>query len=68
MAAGRIFGAGLDVFADEPPSPDDLPPIDADVVLSPHVGFHTDEADDVFRIAGENILAFAAGSPVNVID
>lgn len=67
LADGSLFGAGIDVFVEEPPSVDSLPPVEANVVLSAHVGFHTDEADDVFRIAGENILAFASGEPVNVI-
>jgi phosphoglycerate dehydrogenase-like enzyme len=68
IASGTLFGAGIDVFAEEPPRPDRLPPVASNVVLSAHVGFHTDEADDVFRIAGENILAFAGGAPVNVIN
>lgn len=68
LARGAIFGAGIDVFLEEPPHPDSLPPAGANVVLSAHVGFHTDEADDVFRLAGENILAFAAGTPTNVIE
>lgn len=68
LQKGTIFGAGLDVFVDEPPRTDALPPAGANVVLSAHVGFHTDEADDVFRLAGENILAFAAGTPTNVIE
>ncbi|MGX5682232.1 2-hydroxyacid dehydrogenase [Schumannella luteola] len=68
LAAGSIFGAGLDVFVTEPPVEGTLPAASANTALTPHIGFHTDEADDVFRIAGENILAFASGSPVNVID
>lgn len=65
---GAIFGAGIDVFLDEPPRTDSLPPAGSNVVLSAHVGFHTDEADDVFGLAGQNILAFAAGTPINVIN
>lgn len=68
LESGSIFGAGIDVFVDEPPRTVDLPAIESNAVLSPHVGFHTDEADDVFRLAGENILAFAAGNPINVIN
>lgn len=68
LADGRIFGAGLDVFVSEPPVEGTLPMASANTALTPHIGFHTDEADDVFRLAGENILAFAAGSPTNVID
>jgi phosphoglycerate dehydrogenase-like enzyme len=67
LAAGRIFGAGIDVFAEEPPNTETLPSIGSNAVLTPHIGFHTDEADDVFRLAGENILAFASGRPTNVI-
>ncbi len=68
IASGAIFGAGLDVFVTEPPVDGTLPVASANTALTPHIGFHTDEADDVFRLAGENILAFAAGSPTNVID
>ncbi|MRX44632.1 MULTISPECIES: 2-hydroxyacid dehydrogenase [Agromyces] len=67
LAAGRIFGAGIDVFTEEPPATDGLPAIASNAVLTPHIGFHTDEADDVFRLAAENILAFASGEPTNVI-
>lgn len=68
LAQGRIFGAGLDVFRQEPPDVTALPSIESNAVLTPHVGFHTDEADDVFKLAGLNILAFASGSPTNVLD
>ncbi|MBB2915028.1 phosphoglycerate dehydrogenase-like enzyme [Streptosporangium becharense] len=63
---GRIFGLGLDVFDREPPEPETIPGA-GNIVLTPHVGFHTDEADDVFRLAGENIVNFAAGTPTNVV-
>lgn len=66
--SGAIFGAGLDVFVAEPPVEGTLPAASANTALTPHIGFHTDEADDVFRLAGENILAFAAGTPTNVIE
>lgn len=67
LRRGAIFGAGLDVFDPEPPDLAALPLDVPNLVLTPHVGFHTDEADKVFRIAGENILAFAAGRPRNVL-
>ncbi len=42
---GKIAGAGLDVFAQEPP-PEDMPlyGLDEKVVLTPHLGASTDEA------------------------
>ncbi|MBX9472325.1 2-hydroxyacid dehydrogenase [Microcella sp.] len=67
LAAGAFFGAGIDVFDDEPPALDSLPHATTNVVMTPHIGFHTDEADEVFRLAGENILAFAAGAPTNTL-
>lgn len=68
LDSGAIFGAGLDVFVTEPPSEGPLPAASTNTALTPHIGFHTDEADDVFRLAGDNILAFAAGTPTNVIE
>lgn len=68
LASGAIFGAGLDVFDAEPVDVASLPATTTNVALTPHIGFHTDEADDVFRLAGDNILAFASGAPTNVLD
>jgi lactate dehydrogenase-like 2-hydroxyacid dehydrogenase len=42
LTAGRIAGAGLDVFADEPQVPDELLTMD-NVVLLPHVGSGTEQ-------------------------
>ena len=42
LTAGRLAGAGLDVFADEPHVPDALLAMD-NVVLLPHVGSATRE-------------------------
>jgi len=64
LEAGRIAGAGLDVFADEPNVPQALMAMDT-VVLMPHQASNTVET----RIAmGENVLAnldaHFAGRPV----
>lgn len=67
LRENRIFGAGLDVFETEPPALSELPLDQSNLVLTPHVGFHTDEADEVFAIAGRNIVAFAEGTPKNVV-
>ncbi len=68
LASGRLFGAGVDVFTEEPPNPASLPGTDTNVVLSPHVGFHTDEADAVFSIAAQNIVEFVSGRSTNRVE
>ena len=68
LCAGRLAGAGLDVFHDEP-----LPPRDAllactNAVLSPHNAGQTPEVrrDGLLR-AIENVENFLAGRPTNVV-
>lgn len=67
LSSGRLFGVGLDVFESEPPEIAAMPVGNPNLILTPHVGFHTDEADDVFGIAGQNIVSFGRGNPRNVI-
>jgi D-3-phosphoglycerate dehydrogenase len=68
LTAGRIAGAGLDVFHDEP-----LPPGDpllgcANTVLSPHNAGQTPEVrrDGLLR-AIENVENYLGGKPTNVV-
>ncbi|HYG91116.1 MAG TPA: D-2-hydroxyacid dehydrogenase family protein [Azospirillum sp.] len=64
----RIAGAGLDVFSAEPLPPDHpLRTLDG-TVLTPHLGYVTEENYAVFyREALEDILAWTAGQPVRVL-
>ncbi|WP_243395444.1 2-hydroxyacid dehydrogenase [Nocardioides currus] len=58
LEAGRIAGAGLDVFADEPHVPAALLDRD-DVVLLPHVGSATDQTREAMaRLVLDNVAAF----------
>lgn len=64
LKAGRIAGAGLDVFENEPTVPEELWKLD-NVVLLPHIASATREtrqamADRVF----DNLQAFFAGRPL----
>ncbi len=64
---GHLFGVGIDVYPVEPPSEKELPSADVNSVVTPHVAFHTDEADRVFETAALNTIALYAGRPQNVI-
>ena len=58
LGAGRIAGAGLDVFADEPHVPGALLSRD-DVVLLPHVGSATTQTREAMgRVVLDNVDAF----------
>ena len=64
LREGRIAGAGLDVFWDEPRVPDELLAMDH-VVLMPHMGSSTREVrDERGRKLLANLRAHFAGEPV----
>jgi phosphoglycerate dehydrogenase-like enzyme len=68
LQGGRIAGAGLDVF-DEEPLPKDHPLRTAPrTVLTPHLGYVTRNTYEIFyREAVEDVVAFLAGDPVRVL-
>lgn len=68
LHAGRIGGAGLDVF-DAEPLPKDHPFRSAPrTVLTPHLGYVTRNTYEVFyREAVEDVAAWIAGEPLRVI-
>ncbi len=68
LREGRVWAA-LDVFDEEPLHPGHpLRRLD-NVVLTPHVGFYTEDATRrMLEIAVENVRAFFAGTPQNVVN
>ncbi|MCM1319857.1 MAG: D-2-hydroxyacid dehydrogenase [Muribaculaceae bacterium] len=68
LTQGRIFGAGLDVLSTEPPT-EDNPLIHApNTVITPHIGWDTDEARlRLMQITLSNLQNWIAGTPTNVV-
>ncbi|XP_037481021.1 glyoxylate/hydroxypyruvate/pyruvate reductase 2KGR-like [Triticum dicoccoides] len=64
LAEGRLAGAGLDVFEDEPDVPAELMAMD-NVVLTPHWAAFTPESiADLDHLVAGNLEAFFAGAPL----
>jgi len=69
LRANRIASAGLDVFETEPLPPDSPFFSLSNVVLSPHSAGITPEATEAgLAMAIENVFAWSAGAPVNVVE
>jgi len=69
LKEGRIAGAGLDVFDDEPLSPEHPYVSLPNTVLTPHIGYVTRESfRTYFNQALEDIAAWLAGKPLRVLE
>ena len=69
LQTGAIAGAGLDTFDVEPLPPDHPFLSLSNTVITPHVGYVTQESYKVFYNGViENILAFSAGEPIRVLN
>ena len=70
LRAGRLAGAALDVYLEEPLPPEKNPFKDMpNVVLTPHIGAVTHEASARSRaMPVDNIIAFLQGRPQHVVN
>lgn len=69
LEGGAIAGAGIDVY-DSEPLPADHPLRSAPrTVLTPHLGYVTEDTYDIFfRDAVDDVLAYLDGTPVRLIE
>ena len=69
LRSGRLAGAGLDVLEAEPLPAGDVLRTLANVVLTPHIASQsTQAAHRAVSMALDNVRAFAAGRPQNVVN
>jgi D-3-phosphoglycerate dehydrogenase len=53
---GHLGGVALDVLDVEPPTPDSAAPVDPRLVVTPHAGWYSEQAEEaVFRRAAESV-------------
>lgn len=68
LCAGRLGGFGADVLCQEPPSADNPLFKAPNCYITPHTAWATPEARRrLIGIAADNIRAYLAGTPVNVV-
>jgi glycerate dehydrogenase len=69
LRAGRIAGAGLDVLSTEPPAADNPLLAAPRCIITPHLAWATTAARRrLMHVAVENVRAFLAGQPQNVVN
>ena len=65
---GVIAGAGLDVLSEEPPANNNILIGTKNCILTPHNAWATKEARQrLLHESAENVRAFLAGTPINVV-
>ena len=69
LNAGRLAGAGLDVLSTEPPAADNPLLTAKSCYITPHIAWATRSARErLLNIAIDNVAAFIAGRPQNVVN
>lgn len=68
LETGRLAGAGLDVFSQEPLPKDHVFRQLENVIITPHTGYNTPEANGaIMDITIDSLEAYFTGNPINVV-
>lgn len=68
LESGKLAGAAIDVYDQEPVPPDEEILKTKNTILTPHIGFATEEALSYKVVMTfQNIKAFLGGKPINVV-
>jgi glycerate dehydrogenase len=69
LERGQLAGAAVDVVSSEPIRPDNVLLTAPNMIITPHIAWAPKESRQrLMDIAVENLLAYAAGSPINVVN
>jgi len=69
LQGGVIAGAGVDVLSTEPPKADNPLLTAPNIIITPHIAWATKAARErLMQAAADNISAWAAGKPTNVVN
>ncbi|HLZ66164.1 MAG TPA: hydroxyacid dehydrogenase [Aliidongia sp.] len=72
LTDGTLAGAALETFAQEPPAPDNPLFKAPNLIVTPHIGAHTESAEEAMGVmAAENIIRVLSGEapdPVNLVN
>lgn len=69
LSCGKVYAAGLDVVSQEPVSMDSPLLTAPNCIITPHIAWAARESRGrLLEMAADNLAAFAAGRPVNIVN